>query len=74
MKLPRNLPGTKVIKILIKHYNWEIYRREGSHVTLKKKNEMNIVTVPLHGSLLPGTFLSIIRKANIDREDFLKKL
>ena len=74
MKLPRNLPGIEVIKVLKKHFNWEIHSREGSHVTLKKENEKIILTVPLHKQLDPGTLLAILRKANIEKEDFLEKL
>lgn len=74
MKIPRNLSGMEVIKVLVKHYGWEVYRRQSSHVTLKKKSEAEILTVPLHANLDIGTFLAILRKANIEKEDFLKKL
>ena len=74
MKIPRNISGIGVIKVLVKHYDWEIYRRQGSHVTLKKKSESEVLTVPLHSQLDVGTFLAILRKANIEKEDFLNKL
>ena len=74
MKIPRNLSGMEVIKVLVKYYDWGVYRRQGSHVTLKKKSEAEILTVPLHASLDIGTFLAILRKANIEKEDFLNKL
>ena len=74
MKIPRNLSGMEVIKVLVKHYDWEVYRRQGSHVTLKKKSECEILTVPVHSQLDIGTFLAILRKANIEKEDFLNKL
>jgi predicted RNA binding protein YcfA (HicA-like mRNA interferase family) len=74
MKIPRNLSGMDVIKVLVKHYNWEVCRRHGSHITLKKKSEAEILTVPLHANLDIGTFLAILRKADIEKEDFLKKL
>jgi len=74
MKIPRNLSGMEVIKVLVKYYDWEIYRRQGSHVTLKKKSEAKILTVPLHSQLDVGTFLAILRKANVEKEDFLNKL
>ena len=74
MKLPRDLSGIDVIKILKKSYGWEIHSREGSHVTLKKENEKIILTVPLHRQLDPGTLLAILRKANIEKNEFLEKL
>ena len=74
MKLPRDLSGVDVVKVLKKHYGWEIHSREGSHVTLKKENEKIILTVPLHKQLDPGTLLAILRKANVEKEDFIAKL
>lgn len=74
MKLPRNLSGVDVIKILVKSYGWQSHRQEGSHVTLKKEESIEILTVPLHDKLKPGTFLAILRKAKIERDDFLEKL
>ena len=74
MKIPRNISGIGVIKVLVKNYEWEVYRRQGSHITLKKKSESEILTVPLHSQLDIGTFLAVLRKANIEKEDFLNKL
>lgn len=74
MKLPRNLSGVDLIKVLVKFYGWQSHRQEGSHVTLKKKGTMEILTVPLHNKLKPGTFLAILRKAKIERDNFLRKL
>lgn len=61
MKIPRNISGMETIKILVKYYDWEIHRWQGSHVTLKKKSEIEILTVPLHSHLDIGTFLAILR-------------
>lgn len=74
MKLPRNLSGIDVIKVLKKSFGWEVHGRAGSHVTLKKLNERVILTVPLHDHLDPGTFLAILRKANIEKEEFIKQM
>ena len=71
MKIPS---GIEVIKTLTKYYGWTVHRREGSHVTLKKEGEMSILTVPLHHQLQVGTFLAILRKAKIEKEEFIKKL
>ena len=74
MKLPRDASGIDVVKVLKKYYGWEIHSREGSHVTLKKVNEKIILTVPLHSQLDPGTLLAILRKANVEKDDFIEKL
>jgi len=71
MKIPS---GIEVIKTLTKHYGWVVHSRAGSHVTLKKENEMSILTVPVHSQLKIGTFLAILRKARIEREEFIKRL
>ena len=74
MKLPTNLSGLEVIQVLTKYYGWGIHRRKGSHVTLKKTGSLEILTVPVHDRLDQGTLLSIIRKAGIEKEDFISKL
>jgi len=74
MKLPRNISGKDMLAVLVKHYGWEVHRREGSHVTLKKEGIREIITIPLHDELKPGTLSSILRKSGIEREDFLSKL
>lgn len=74
MKTPRDLTGEEAIKVLIKHFGWELHKRKGSHVTLKHKSVREILTIPLHDSLKPGTLTSILHKANIDKEMFLEKL
>lgn len=74
MKLPRDLSGAELIKVLTKHYDWQVHRREGSHVTLKKGNEKELLTVPFHRQLDAGTLLAILRKAKIEKEDFIGKL
>ena len=74
MKLPRNLSGFKLIKVLTKNYGWKTHNQSGSHVTLKKEGEKNILTVPLHNNLDPGTTLSILRKASVEKDDFLQNL
>ncbi|MBI3035612.1 type II toxin-antitoxin system HicA family toxin [Candidatus Woesearchaeota archaeon] len=37
-----------------------MHGREGSHVTLKKEGEMNLLTVPFHKQLKQGTFLAVL--------------
>ncbi len=74
MKTPRDLSGVDVIKVLTKHYGWEVATREGSHITLKKKDSVSILTIPNHAYLKIGTLLAILRKAEIDKEDFIEKV
>jgi predicted RNA binding protein YcfA (HicA-like mRNA interferase family) len=50
--------------------------RRGSHIKLKKKvnDRVFVVIVPDHAELARGTLKSILRQANITREEFLKLL
>ena len=50
--------------------------RRGSHIKLKKKvnDRVFVVIVPDYAELARGTLKSILRQANITREEFLKLL
>jgi len=64
-----------VIKALTKA-GFEVAGRKGSHVKLKRKvdEKVFIVIVPDHAELARGTMKSILRQANVTREEFLKLL
>ena len=74
-KLPV-LSGNEVIKILTKHFGFQASRHRGNHVTLVKlEGGRKIVTVvPLHKELKPGTPLGVLKLAEIDKEEFVKKI
>jgi predicted RNA binding protein YcfA (HicA-like mRNA interferase family) len=67
--------GRKVIKALTKA-GFKVAGRRGTHVKLKKKvnDKIFVVIVPDHAELARGTLKSILRQANIAREDFIKLL
>jgi predicted RNA binding protein YcfA (HicA-like mRNA interferase family) len=67
--------GRKVIKALTKA-GFKVAGRRGTHVKLKKKvdDTVFVVIVPDHAELARGTLKSILRQANIDKQDFLKLL
>jgi len=63
-----------VIKALAK-IGFEIVGRRGSHVRLKRKDGKTlIVIVPDHKELARGTLRSILRQANLSREELLELL
>ena len=74
MALPA-VSGRKAIKALTKA-GFKVAGRKGSHIKLKKKvnDKVFVVIVPGHAELARGTLKSILRQANITREDFLKLL
>ena len=69
------VPGRKVIKALTKA-GFSVAGKRGSHVKLKRKfdGKVYVVIVPVHAVLARGTLKSILRQANITREDFLRLL
>lgn len=49
--------------------------RKGSHIRLKRRNgETRVVIVPDHREIAKGTLRSILRQADLSREEFLQLL
>jgi len=71
VKLPRDVSGARIIRAL-QRLGFQLTRQTGSHARLAKEGRR--VTVPLHGSLAPGTLRSILRQAGLSLEDFLAAL
>jgi predicted RNA binding protein YcfA (HicA-like mRNA interferase family) len=71
VKLPRDISGPEVVKAL-RRLGFEVTRQEGSHIRMTKGGCH--VTVPNHRSLLPKTLQSVLKQANITREEFLDVL
>jgi predicted RNA binding protein YcfA (HicA-like mRNA interferase family) len=67
--------GRRAIKALTKA-GFLVAGRKGSHIKLKKKvdDRVFIVIVPYHAELARGTLQSILRQANLAKEEFLKLL
>ena len=79
MKLPRDISGTDLIKVLCKHYGYQRINQEGSHVILQTEAPVHHrIAVPKHDSLRIGTLNSILRAVataqGIDKREFLKFL
>jgi len=78
MKIPRNISGEKLSKLL-KRFDFEITRQTGSHLrlTTKIRGEYHI-TIPKHKNLKIGTLNSILTDiANyleIDKNQLLVEL
>jgi len=66
--------GRRVIRALAK-IGFEIVGRKESHIRMKKKDGItSIVIIPDHMELARGTLGSIMRQANLSREEFLEIL
>ncbi len=60
MKLPRNLSGQQLVKILEKH-GYEPVRQKGSHMMLVHPGPpRHKIAIPLHKKIKVGTLSSII--------------
>ncbi len=61
MKLPRDLGGEELAKLL-KKYGYGVTRQTGSHMRLTTHvNGEHHITIPKHKPLKPGTLNSILR-------------
>jgi len=74
MKLPI-VSSDKLIKLL-KDLGFEFTRQKGSHISLHKKTseEIILVVVPKKKEIKKGTLLSILKKAHLNREEFMRLL
>ncbi|MAG15847.1 hypothetical protein CMO88_02195 [Candidatus Woesearchaeota archaeon] len=74
MKLPV-ISGKEMLKLL-QQQGFVVVRQRGSHVSLHKKLEGKtlLVVVPLKKEIKKGTLLSILRQANLTRNEFLELL
>lgn len=74
-RLPR-LSGLEIIKVLVKHFGFEVVRRKGSHVVLRKfvDGKKVVTVVPMHKEVKLGTLSGILELAKVSEEEFLRKL
>ena len=56
MKLPRDLSGSEVARLLERHYGYRVARTKGSHMTLESVvgGRIHHVTVPRHTDIRVG--------------------
>jgi predicted RNA binding protein YcfA (HicA-like mRNA interferase family) len=79
MKLPRDLSGAELIKLLCKQYGYRRINQEGSHVILETDNpRRHRISIPDHHPLRIGTLNAILRAVaavqNVSKDDILQHL
>jgi predicted RNA binding protein YcfA (HicA-like mRNA interferase family) len=79
MKLPRDLSGADLIKVLCRDFNYRRIHQEGSHIILQSDSpRAHRLSVPNHNSLRTGTLNAILRAVagakGIDKAEVLSKL
>jgi predicted RNA binding protein YcfA (HicA-like mRNA interferase family) len=70
--IPLLKPG-EVIKIFGK-FGWVVARQRGSHIILTKEGHIATLSIPNHDQVARGTLRSLIARAGIPVEAFLKEL
>jgi predicted RNA binding protein YcfA (HicA-like mRNA interferase family) len=78
MKLPRDLRGVELIKLLCKHHGYRRVNQEGSHVILETDSPRHHrLAVPDHNPLRIGTLNAILRAVaevkGLEKEDVLHR-
>ncbi|HTA95254.1 MAG TPA: type II toxin-antitoxin system HicA family toxin [Verrucomicrobiae bacterium] len=76
MKLPRDLSGAELVKILCKRHGYQRVNQEGSHVILQTESPRHHrLAVPDHNPLRVGTLNAILRAVaeakDLPKEDIL---
>ena len=74
--MPKILSGKQVIKILCREFGFYFVSQKGSHVKLKRRlrNKEIVTIVPLHKELAPGTLKGVLDLAEVNIEEFLKRI
>jgi predicted RNA binding protein YcfA (HicA-like mRNA interferase family) len=79
MKLPRDIGGEQLVKLLAK-YGYQLTRQTGSHMRLTSyiKGDEHHITIPRHASLKIGTLNSITTSVaeylKIEKQRLIKEL
>jgi predicted RNA binding protein YcfA (HicA-like mRNA interferase family) len=78
VKIPRDLSGRELAKILCKNWGYVELKHEGSHIMLQTENpSRQRIPVPDHNPIRVGTLNSILRLVsrhkNVDKEDVLER-
>lgn len=67
------LPPNKIIKVM-KKFGFEKISQRGSHAKFINYETGKIFIIPIHYEIAKGTLKSILEQAEVELEEFLKKL
>lgn len=71
MKLPTDISGQELVKILLR-VGFVVNRQRGSHIVLKRSNPSARVVVPDHKQVRAGTLRQILTEAGMSVERLLE--
>ncbi|MEA1951373.1 MAG: type II toxin-antitoxin system HicA family toxin [Planctomycetota bacterium] len=67
------LKPKEVVKTF-ENLGWQVSRQRGSHIILTRKGHIASLSVPNHPEVASGTLRSLIARADITVDEFLKAL
>lgn len=78
MKIPRNLTGLELIKLL-KPFGYEVIRQTGSHIRIQTvQNGQHYETIPRHDPIKIGTLNNILKNIaehfDLTKEELARRL
>lgn len=72
MKLPRDLPGEKLVRLPCREGGYEKVHQVGSHIILQTEEPYpHRMTIPAPKALPIGTLRDLAIHENVSREDFV---
>ena len=79
MKIPRDLSGAQLVKVLCRDWNYRVVHQEGSHIILQTDAPTHQrISVSNHNPIRVGTLNSIVRAVsahkNVERQQLLEAL
>ena len=79
MKVPRDLSGAQLVKVLCRDWGYCVVHQEGSHIILQTDTPAHQrLSVPNHNPLRVGTLNSIVRAVSahkdVERQQLLEAL
>ena len=79
MKIPRDLSGAQLVKVLCRDWSYRIIHQEGSHIILQTDTPSHQrLSVPNHNPLRVGTLNGIVRAVSahkgVERQRLLDTL
>lgn len=79
MKIPRDLSGAQLVKILCRDWGYRVVHQEGSHIILQTEEPSHQrLSIPNHNPVRVGTLNSIIRAVSqhkgVERQELLETL
>jgi predicted RNA binding protein YcfA (HicA-like mRNA interferase family) len=68
MKIPRDLSGTQLVKVLCRDWGYRVVHQEGSHIILQTDTPSHQrLSVPNHNPLRVGTLNGIVRAVSVHK-------